>query len=173
MALRDVGGKRPSIDQGAYVDESALLIGQVTLRRGASVWPCALLRADDDAVEVGEGSAIMDMAFLEAPKGRPVSVGSGCLISHGARLHGCVVGDGVLVGIGAIVLDGARVGDGSIIAAGSLVPPGKEIPPRSVATGVPVAIARATTDADIQAVKAELGAVCEKARRYSGGRTVR
>lgn len=173
MALRNIGGRRPSIHEGAYVDESALLIGDVTLRRGASVWPCALLRADDDTIEVGEGSAIMDMAFLEAPKGRPVRVGSGCLISHGARLHGCVIGDGVLVGIGAIVLDGARVGDACIIAAGSLVPPGKEIPQRSVVIGVPATVARGTGEADARMVKAELEAIGEKARRYSARQTVR
>lgn len=171
MALRDVGGRRPSVHEEAYVDEDALLIGDVTLRKGVSVWPCALLRADDDSVEVGEDSAVMDMAFLEAPKGRPVRVGSGCLISHGARLHGCVIGDGVLVGIGAIVLDGALVGDGSIVAAGSLVPPGKEIPPRSVATGTPAAVTRAAGEADARMVRDELRAVGEKARRYSAGRT--
>lgn len=151
------------------MDESALLIGDVTLAKGASVWPFALLRGDDDAVEVGEGSAVMDMAFLEAPKGRPVRVGRDCLISHGARLHGCVIGDGALVGIGAIVLDGAKVGEGSIVAAGSLVPPGKEVPPRSVASGVPASVSRAVTEADAKLVGDELRAVCEKARRYSAG----
>ena len=137
------------------------------------MWPCALLRADDDSVEVGEGSAVMDMAFLEAPKGRPVKVGRDCLISHGARLHGCVVEDGTMIGIGTIILDGARIGGGSIVAAGSLVPPGKTIPKGSVALGTPAAVVRQTTAVDRELVKAELGAVRAKADRYSRSRGIR
>jgi carbonic anhydrase/acetyltransferase-like protein (isoleucine patch superfamily) len=169
MALRGVGDKRPRIAKGVYVDESALLIGDVTVHQGASVWPCALLRADDDTIEVGEKSAVMDLAFLEAPKGWPVTVGKGCLISHGARLHGCVIGDGALVGIGAIVLDGASVGEGSIVAAACLVPPGKKIPPMSVVSGVPASVTRGVTEADTRLVRTELEAVQKKARKYSAG----
>jgi len=165
--LREVGDKRPRIAEGAYVDESALLIGDVTIQRHASVWPCALLRADDDSVEIGEGSAVMDMAFLEAPRGKPVRVGRHCLVSHGVRLHGCIVEDGTLIGIGAIVLDGARVGKGSIIAAGSLVPPGKEIPPGSVAAGTPATVVRPAGSGDAEMVRRELEAVRSKAERYS------
>ncbi|HIJ17954.1 MAG TPA: gamma carbonic anhydrase family protein [Thermoplasmata archaeon] len=173
MALRNIGGRRPTIGDDVYVDESALLIGDVVLRGRASVWPCALLRADDDTVEVGEGSAVMDMAFLEAPKGRPVKIGRDCLVSHGARLHGCVVEDGVLIGIGAIVLDRAVIGKGSIVAAGSVVPPGREIPPGSVAAGAPAVVTRQTSSADADLVAAELDAIRTKARGYSEGLNVR
>jgi carbonic anhydrase/acetyltransferase-like protein (isoleucine patch superfamily) len=173
MTTRKAGNRRPSIAEGAYVDESALLIGAVTVRKRASVWPCALLRADDDEVDVGEGSAVMDMAFAEAPSGRPVRVGKGCLISHGARLHGCVVEDGCLIGIGATVLDGVVVGKGSIVAAGSLVPPGKAVPPGSVVVGTPATVARQTTDADRKLVSAELEAVKAKAERYARSRGIR
>lgn len=109
----------------------------------------------------------MDMAFLEAPKGRPVKVGRGCLVSHGARLHGCVVEDGVLVGIGAIVLDGASIGAGSVVAAGTLVPPGKTVPANSVLAGVPAAVTRSAGDADADKLVVELRAIAEKARRYA------
>lgn len=155
------------------MDESALLIGAVTVRRRASVWPLALLRADDDIVEVGEGSAVMDMAFAEAPQGRPVRVGSDCLVSHGARLHGSTVEDGCLIGIGAIILDGAVVGKGSIVAAGSLVPPGKIIPPDSVAVGTPASVVRQMTDADRRLVADEVDAVKAKAERYARSRGIR
>ncbi len=173
MTTRKAGDRRPSVAQGAYVDESALLIGGVTIRRRASVWPCALLRADDDDVEVGEGSAVMDMAFAEAPRGRPVKVGKDCLVSHGARLHGCVVEEGSLIGIGAMVLDGAVIGRGSIVAAGSLVPPGKVVPAGSVAVGAPAAVVRQTTEEDRALVRSELEAVQTKAERYSRSRGIR
>lgn len=173
MAQREVGGKTPKVAPGAYVDDSALLIGDVSLGARASVWPCALMRADDDSIEVGDGSAIMDMAFLEAPKGRPVKVGDRCLISHGARLHGCVVEDDCLIGIGAIVLDGAKVGRGSIVAAGSLVPPGRDIPARSVVAGTPATVVRQASAADAEMISGELETVGTKAARYASGADVR
>lgn len=170
MVLREAGDRRPQVHEGAYVDESSLVIGGVTLHAGASVWPFALLRADDDTVEVGEGSAIMDMAFLEAPEGRPVKVGRGCLISHCARLHGCVIEDDTLVGVGATVLDGARVGRGSVIASGALVLPNEEIPAGSVAAGLPAKVLRAATREDAARLRDELGRVSEKAGRYAAGK---
>ncbi len=173
MPLREIDGRKPSAAEGTYVDESALLIGAVVLHRGVSVWPCALMRADDDSVEVGEGSAVMDMAFVEAPRGRPVKIGKGCLVSHCARLHGCVVEDGAMIGVGATVLDGAKVGRGSIVAAGSLVPPGKEVPPGSVVAGVPATVLRQAGSTDADMVAKELATVGDKARRYAGGTVLR
>jgi carbonic anhydrase/acetyltransferase-like protein (isoleucine patch superfamily) len=166
MTLRSVGTKAPTVPGDAFVDESALIIGGVTLGSRTSVWPCALIRADDGTVDIGEGSAVMDMAFIEAPLGRSVKIGRGCLVSHGARLHGCVLDDGVLVGVGAIVLDGARIGMGSVVAAGCVVPPGKEIQPKTVVSGVPAATARPTGPADEAALNEELKALRSKAERY-------
>lgn len=173
MSVRSVSGKSPKIPEGLYVDDSAMLIGDVSLGDGCSVWPCALVRADDGPVVVGEDSAIMDMAFIEAPKGRPVRVGSGCIISHCARLHGCVVEDGVTVGIGATVLDGARVGRGSVVAAGSVVPPGEEVPPDTVVAGIPARTIRGATVADHERLAADLEAVSEKAATYASADSVR
>lgn len=171
MPLRTVGGRGPVVPPGAYVDDSALLIGRVTLGARTSVWPCALIRADDDEVELGDGSAVMDMAFVEAPRGRPVKIGDGCLVSHGARLHGCTLGDGVLVGVGAIVLDRATVGAGSVVAAGCLVPPGKDVPAGTVVAGVPAAEVRRASEEDAHSLSAELEVVRGKAQRYTAERT--
>jgi len=167
MVLREAGGKRPAIAEGVYVDESAIVIGDVTLREGASVWPGALVRADDDSVDIGKGSSIMDMTFVEAPKGRPVIVGEGCLVSHCARLHGCRLGRSVLVGIGAVILDGADVGDEAIVAAGSLVPPGCEVPSRTVVMGAPAKVSREVNHGDVETLRAELETVHAKADRYA------
>ena len=167
MPVRSFGSATPLLEPGTYVDDHAILIGDVVLREGASVWPGAILRGDDDRVEIGRGSAVMDMAFAEGPRGRPVKVGDGCIVSHGARLHGCVIEDGVLVGIGAIVLDGSVVGEGAIIAAGAVVPPGTEIPPRSLVAGVPAKTVRETTEAEANALDRDLEAVKAKAEEYS------
>ena len=166
MAIRRYLGKRPNIPRSAYVDEAALIIGDVTLGEGVSVWPGAVIRADDDRVSVGKGSAVMDQSFVEGPKGRPVTVGEGCLISHGVRLHGCTLGNGVLVGIGAIVLDGAEIGDGAIIGAGSLVTAGTEIGAGELALGSPAKTVRRVTEEEASRTERELRAVTEKALGY-------
>ncbi len=99
MVLRRYGDKKPSLGADVFVDESAILIGEVKLHDKVSIWPGVVLRADDASVEIGRGSAVMDTAFAEAPKARPVSVGDHCIVSHSAVLHGCRVGNECLVGV--------------------------------------------------------------------------
>ena len=158
------------IDPTAYVDEAALLIGDVVLGAEASVWPGAILRGDDDRVEIAAGSAVMDMAFAEAPRGRSVFVGEDCIVSHGARLHGCRLERGVLVGIGAVILDGAIVHEGAIIAAGAVVPPGTQIAAGMMVAGVPASERRQVFKAEAEGIADDLASVRAKAREYSGAR---
>jgi carbonic anhydrase/acetyltransferase-like protein (isoleucine patch superfamily) len=169
VALREFGKVGPVVDEGAYVDRDALVIGRVRVRERATVWPRALIRADDDSVEIGVGTAVMDMAFVEAPKGRPVRVGEGCIISHGARLHGCTIGDGVLVGIGATVLDGAVVESGSIVAAGSIVVAKSSIPKDSIVMGAPAKVVRSVTPIERENLRDELLNLARKAEAYREG----
>jgi carbonic anhydrase/acetyltransferase-like protein (isoleucine patch superfamily) len=166
MVLRRYGDKKPSLGANVYVDESAVLIGDVRLRDKASVWPGVILRADDASVDIGVGSAVMDTAFVEAPKARPVTVGEHCIVSHSAVLHGCRIGDECLIGIGSIVLDGVSIGERSVLAAGSLVTPGTKIPPDSFVIGVPARVTRATTQGDLKWLRDELVILEEKAGRY-------
>ncbi|MEM0342869.1 MAG: gamma carbonic anhydrase family protein [Thermoplasmata archaeon] len=167
MTVRGVGGKEPVLGDGVYVDPTAVVIGDVRLRDGVSIWPGAVVRADDDFVEVGRGSAIMDVAFVEAPKGRPVTIGQGTIISHGARLHGCSVSEECLVGIGAIILDGATIGARSVVAAGTLISPGAKIPPESFVIGVPGKVARTTSVAELDRARHDLRLIAAKAKLYA------
>jgi carbonic anhydrase/acetyltransferase-like protein (isoleucine patch superfamily) len=166
MAIRQFGEKKPRLGEDVFVDPSAQIIGDVTIKDGASVWPGAVVRADDDCVEIGRGSAVMDLAFVEGPRGRPVRIGTGCIVSHGARLHGCEIGDESVIGIGAIVLDGAVIGPRSVVAAGSLITPGTRIPPESFVVGVPGKVTRATTAGDVDKLRKDLKALTVKARAY-------
>lgn len=168
MSVRNYGDKRPVLGTDVYVDESATVIGDVRLHDGASVWPGAVIRADDSTVEIGRGSAMMDMSFAEAPRGRPVTVGDSCIVSHAVRLHGCTIGPECMVGIGAIVLDGASIGERSVIAAGSLVTPGTKIQPESFVMGTPGRVARTTTSADLAWLREELKVLAVKAALYRG-----
>ena len=166
MTLRSYGEKTPLLGEAVFIDISAQVIGDVRLKDGASVWPGAVIRADDDSVEIGRGSAIMDLAFVEAPKGMPVVIGNGCLVSHGARLHGCKLSDETLVGIGAIILDGALIGPRSIIGAGALISPGTKIPAESLVTGAPGRVSRQTTGAEVDRLRNDLKNIASKAKIY-------
>lgn len=166
MTLRNFGERKPLLGTDVYVDEGATVIGDVHLHDGSSVWPGVVIRADDSSVDIGRGTAMMDMSFAEAPKGRPVVVGDRCIVSHGARLHGCAIGDESLVGIGAIVLDDAHIGARSVIAAGTLIPPGTRIPQGSFVMGTPGKIIRQTNASDLTWLREELKAIAAKAIVY-------
>ena len=166
MPLRSYAGKEPLIEKGAYIDRDSLLIGEVHIGTGATIWPGTILRADDDRIEVDEGAAVLDMAFVEAPEGKPVRIGKGCIISHGARLHGCRIEDGAMVGVGAIVLDAAVIGRDAILGAGGVVPPGDRIPAMSLAIGSPARVLRELTEADLAPITEGLRTIAEKAAQY-------
>ena len=168
MTVIPFGKKTPTIAGDAFVHESAVVIGDANIHDRASIWPCAVVRADDDRIEIGKESAILDLALLEAPSGRPVTVGERCIVSHAAKLHGCTVMRGTLVGIGATVLDGATIGEGSMIAAGALVPPGTNIPPGSFIVGFPGKVKRGVSAEERQYVEDEVRHIIEKVRTYRG-----
>jgi carbonic anhydrase/acetyltransferase-like protein (isoleucine patch superfamily) len=159
-------GRSPRAEEGVFIDPSSRIIGDVTLRTGASVWPLAVLRADAEAIVIGTNSAILDKALVEAPTGHGVLIEEDVIISHAAILHGCTIRRGTLVGIGAIVLDGAEVGSDSIIASGSLVPPGTRIPEGSLAMGIPAKVLRPINERELAAHKEQLAELVEKSKEY-------
>jgi carbonic anhydrase/acetyltransferase-like protein (isoleucine patch superfamily) len=159
-------GKSPRLEEGIFIDPSSRIIGDVTLKSGASVWPLAVLRADSEAIVIGTNSAILDKALVEAPMGHRVIIEEDVIISHGAILHGATVRKGALVGIGAIVLDGAEVGRDCIIASGSVVPPGTRIPEGSLAMGIPAKVVRPLSEKEMAAKRKQLGELKEKSAEY-------
>ena len=159
-------GKLPQLEEGVFIDPSSRLIGDVTLKRRASVWPLAVLRADSEAIVIEENVAILDKALIEAPMGHKVLVEEDVIISHGAILHGCTIRGGALIGIGAIVLDGAEVGRDSIIASGSVVPPGTRIPEGSLAMGIPAKVTRLVNEQELATKKEQLAELTEKSEQY-------
>lgn len=166
ISIVSVGAKQPRLAPTAFVDPLARVAGQVTLGDGASVWAGAVVRGDDDRVDVAAGSAVLENCIVEAPPGHPVTLGPGVIISHGAIVHGATIGAGCLIGIGAIVLDGAEVGEASIIGAGAVVSPGTKVPPRSLVLGVPGKVVRALRPEEAQNTAAEAAKLQEKAAAY-------
>lgn len=145
--------KGPSFGSGAYVSANCSIIGNVTLGDDASVWYGAVIRGDIEPITIGCRSNIQDGAILHVSENKPVIIGRGVSVGHGAKLHGCEIGDNVLIGIDAIVLDGAVIEDNCVIAAGSLVPPGRRIQSGFMIMGSPGKIVRTLSEDDIIWIK--------------------
>jgi carbonic anhydrase/acetyltransferase-like protein (isoleucine patch superfamily) len=143
--IRSFRGTTPSIAVSAYVDPSAVVIGDVRVGGRSSIWPNVTIRGDVDHIEIGAETSIQDGTVLHCDAGVPLSIGDRVTVGHLAMLHGCTVEDDALIGIGAIVLNGARIGKGAVVAAGSLVPEGAEVPAGMLALGVPAKPKRAVT----------------------------
>lgn len=159
-------GKTPQIEEEVYIDPSSRIIGDVLLKRGCSIWPLSVLRADSNQIVIEDEAAILDKVLIEAPAKNPVVVGRRALISHGAILHGCTVQEGALVGIGAIILDGAIVGKGSIIGAGSVVSPQMVIPENSLVLGIPGKVIRPLKPDEVEKTSFQVDEVRQKANYY-------
>jgi len=148
MPIFELAGERPQFpaDGQYWIAETAVVIGRVRLKSEASVWWGAVLRGDNEWIEVGERSQIQDNATLHTDPGFPLTIGRGCVIGHNVVLHGCTIGDGSLIGMGAILLNGARIGTNSIVGAGAVVTEGKTFPDNSLVVGAPARVIR-TLDA--------------------------
>ena len=134
-----------------YVADTAVLIGRVRLKREASVWFGAVLRGDNEWIELGERSQIQDNCTLHTDPGFPLVIGNNCVIGHNVILHGCTIGDDCLIGMGAIMLNGSKVGRNCLVGAGSLVTEGKTFPDNSLIVGAPARVIR-TVDEKVAAM---------------------
>ncbi|MFG2675306.1 gamma carbonic anhydrase family protein [Streptomyces sp. DT20] len=148
-----MGGQEPDIDPSAFTAPTSVVIGEVTMAAGSSVWYHAVLRADCGPIVIGAGSNIQDNCSVHVDPGFPVTVGERVSVGHNAVLHGCTVEDDVLIGMGATVLNGAHIGTGSLVAAQALVPQGMRVPPGSLVAGVPAKVKRQLTQEELEGVK--------------------
>ena len=142
MSVRKFENIAPRIAATAYVDETALVIGDVSIADDASLWPQVVARGDVNSIEIGARTNIQDGSVLHTRDGFPLAVGDEVTIGHGAAAHGCTIGDLCLLGIGCVVLDGSVIGRGSVIGSGAVVPPGTIVPPHSLVMGVPGKVVR-------------------------------
>ena len=139
-----------SVNGDYYVAPGAQVIGSVRFGRGVSIWFNCVVRADNDWIDLGDGTNVQDGTIIHTDKGAPLTLGSNVSVGHRVLLHGCTVGDTTLIANGAIVLDRVSIGRECLIAAGTLVPPGKVIPDRSVVMGAPGKIVREVTQQDLE-----------------------
>jgi carbonic anhydrase/acetyltransferase-like protein (isoleucine patch superfamily) len=132
----------PQVYPGCFIAENAVIIGDVTIEEGASIWYGAVLRGDEAAIVIGKGTNIQDNVTVHTTPTSPVKVGMNCSVGHGAVVHGCTIHDNVIIGINATILDYAEIHSGSIIGANALVLEKQVIAENSLAVGIPAKVIR-------------------------------
>lgn len=153
MSIRSFNGVEPEVHPSTFVDESAVVIGDVVIGADSSVWPLCSLRGDILRIKIGKRTNIQDNSALHttedtdfAPDGFALTVGNDVTVGHGCIIHACTIEDLCLIGMGSVVLDGAVVLSGAMVGAGSLVPPGKILEGGFLWIGSPVKKARELSD---------------------------
>lgn len=153
MPVRPFQNRMPEIHESCFIDDTAVIIGKVSLAEKVNVWPLAAMRGDVNHIRIGARTNIQDGSVLhvtgarpQKPEGSPLIIGEDVTVGHKVILHGCTIGNRVLVGMGAIVLDDAVIDDEVMVGAGSVVPPGKHLQSGFLYLGAPVKQARALTD---------------------------
>ncbi len=153
MTIRRFRNKTPKIAESAYIDESAVIIGDVTIGEDASIWPMVVARGDDQAIIIGKRSNVQDGTVIHiasdtplTPGGIPCIIGDDVTIGHKALVHACTVGNNCLIGMASTILDGAVIEDHTMVGAGSLVPMGKHLEGGYLYLGVPVKKMRKLSD---------------------------
>jgi len=169
MAIYELDGKSPQLGDGAWVADSAQVIGAVELGPNASVWFGAVIRGDTETIRIGRNSNIQDLSVCHADMGMPLTIGDNVTIGHQVMLHGCTVGDNSLIGIQAVVLNGAKIGRNCIVGAGSVVTEGKEFPDNSLIIGSPAKVVRTLDEAAAAKLAQSAQHYVENAQRYARG----
>jgi carbonic anhydrase/acetyltransferase-like protein (isoleucine patch superfamily) len=147
--IRPYQGKRPQIPASAWIDPSAVIIGDVVLGEEASVWPLAVIRGDVNYIRIGARTNIQDGSVLHVMKDEyPLILGDDITVGHAVTLHGCTIESRCLIGMRATILNGAVIGSGSIVAAGTLITERTKIPPNSLVMGMPGSVRRTVTGID-------------------------
>lgn len=171
MSLYEIDGIAPVLPHGGefWIAPGAQVLGRVILHAGASVWFNAVLRGDNEPIELGEGSNIQDGCVCHTDPGHPLTIGARVTVGHMAILHGCWIGNGTLIGMGATVLNGARIGSGVLLGAGALVTEGKEIPDGVLAVGRPAKVVRDLTEEETAGLRRSAERYRANAARYRAG----
>ena len=167
MALYELDGMAPELPSDfSFVAENATVIGKVRIGSDVGIWFNAVLRGDNEMIDVGARTNIQENAVLHTDMGFPLTIGEGCTIGHKAMLHGCTIGENSLVGMGATILNGAVIGKNCLIGAGALVTEGKEIPDNSLVMGAPAKVVRTLDEDAANRLRLSAGHYVENAKAH-------
>ncbi len=165
----ELGGKRPRVHPDAYIAPTAVLIGDVEIEAGASVWFGAVLRGDESKISVARGANVQDNVVIHCAENLPTLIEEDVTIGHSAQLEGCVVERGALVGMGATMLQRSRLGAGSMLAAGAVLAEGEHIPAGHLAAGVPAKVKKPLAGSSNSWVATSAQHYQKRAVRYRAG----
>ena len=170
MAVYSLGDWTPELPASGdyWIAPDAAVIGHVRLRKNASIWFGAVLRGDNDWIEIGEGSNIQDNSVVHTDPGQPTIIGSHVTVGHKVILHSAIVGDNSLIGMGAILLNRCKIGRNCLIGAGAIVTEGKEIPDNSMVLGAPGRVMRQLSDAQLAMLKMSAEVYVRNYQRFRG-----
>jgi carbonic anhydrase/acetyltransferase-like protein (isoleucine patch superfamily) len=171
MPIFEVDGVKPELpaDDEYWIAPNAMIIGRVRLKKNASVWFGAVLRGDNDWIEIGENSNVQDLSVIHTDPGQPVTVGSNVTVGHRVILHSATVGDGSLIGMGATILSRSRIGRDCLVGANSLVTEGKEFEDGTMILGSPARAARKLTEMEYAMLKISSEGYVYNHRRFREG----
>lgn len=156
----------PTIEENVFIAPGAVVVGNVTIREGASIWYNAVVRGDVAPIVIGRRTNIQDNCTLHVDADAPLTIGDECTIGHGAIVHGATIGDQVLVGIKAVVLSHAQVGSRTIVGACALVGERKNIPEGVLVVGIPAKFARELTEAELEHINTSAAGYHERALEH-------
>ncbi|HZB61633.1 MAG TPA: gamma carbonic anhydrase family protein [Microvirga sp.] len=171
MPIYSLDGNAPLLpdpDQ-FWIAPDAHVIGRVRLGRHVGIWFGAVLRGDNEPIDIGEATNIQEGAVLHTDEGAPLTVGAGCTVGHRAILHGCTIGENSLIGMGATILNHARIGANCLIGANALVTEGKEFPDNSLIVGAPAKAIRALDEAAVERLRWSSRNYVENWKRFAKG----
>ena len=162
MTIRSYKKYSPNIADSAYIDDSAVVIGNVTIDHDSSVWPLTVIRGDVNNIKIGSNTNIQDGSVLHVTHDGPydynrggyaLAIGNNVTVGHNVILHGCTIEDNCLIGMGSTIMDGVLIRKNTIIGAGSLVSPGKELEAGCLYVGRPVKKVRSLNEEEIESIK--------------------
>ena len=154
MTVRSVPGHTPRIHPGAWVDPAALVIGDVELADGVSIWPFTVVRGDEGKyIRIGRNTNVQDGSVVHVTPELPCIIGEGVTIGHRCVVHACTIGNNVRIGIGAVVLTGAVIGDNAQVGAGAVVAPNKVVPAGTLVMGVPAKPVRQMNEDELDDIR--------------------
>ncbi len=169
MAIHQLEHTAPEVHSTAWVAETAVVVGKVTLGENAGIWYGAVLRGDNDRITVGANSNVQDGSVLHTDHGMPLTIGANVTVGHQVTLHGCTIGDGSLIGIGAIVLNGAKIGKRCIVGAGALVTERSTFPDGMLILGTPAKAVRPLTPEQIARLQMSADYYVQQQQRHRRG----
>ncbi|HEX9741623.1 MAG TPA: gamma carbonic anhydrase family protein [Nitrospiraceae bacterium] len=148
--IRAFQGVLPVVPKSVFVEDTAVVIGDVVLGEDCSIWFHAMVRGDVNYIRLGERTNVQDLCMLHVTHDtHPLVIGSDVTVGHNVILHGCMVKDRVLIGMGAIIMDGAVIGEDCVVGAGALVTENTIVPPKSLILGSPAKVKRPVTEKEL------------------------